>query len=73
MAENSKWKDRMVKKYGSEEAVREEMQRRYELSRKNGPVRTGGYNYLKRNDPAKLSELQREFAQRRWNVKKDSK
>lgn len=56
----------MLEKYGSEEAVRAEMQRRYRNSRKNPNANKGGFHNLKKRDSAALSELSRAAANKRW-------
>lgn len=51
-----KLKEAMIKRYGSEEAVSEEYRRRQALSRKTYKG-TGGFAYLKKHDPDKLSNI----------------
>lgn len=47
----------MVTKFGSEEAVKEEMQRRQKVSRENYSG-DGGFRRLKETDPERLKEIQ---------------
>lgn len=58
----AKWMAAMVEKYGSEEAVREEMQRRQQKSRQTYKGK-GGFAYLKEHDPEKLKNI-------RWHKEK---
>lgn len=58
--------DKMVERYGSEEAVREEMARRQLKSRENYSG-TGGFAHLKKTDPAKLKRIAKEGANKRYD------
>lgn len=49
----------MLKKHGSEEAVREAMRSRQKKSRENYSG-DGGFRYLKKNDPAQLKKISSE-------------
>lgn len=51
-----KLRESMIKKYGSEEAVKEEYRRRQAKSRETYKG-TGGFAYLKKHDPEKLSKI----------------
>lgn len=57
-----KLRESMIKKYGSEEAVKEEYRRRQAKSRETYKG-TGGFAYLAQNDPEKLSQLSKKGGQ----------
>lgn len=68
MTNKPTWHERMVAKYGSEEAVKQEMRRRQELSMLN-PNRQkgkhkGGFSYMK---PEEHRELSKQAINKRWS------
>ena len=65
--QSTKWMKSMIRRYGSEEAVRAEMQRRQEKSmlnqNKQKGSHRGGFNMM---SPEQLSEVSKKGAQARW-------
>lgn len=56
-SQRSKWWDTMIGIHGSRRAVRQFMREQQKKSRENPNSRTGGFHYLKKTDPEKLSEV----------------
>lgn len=54
MDRKTKWWTSMISKYGSEEAVREYMANNGMKAEKTG---TGGFAYMKKHDPERLSSI----------------
>jgi general stress protein YciG len=50
----SKWMQAMIKKHGSEEAVREFMRESGQQAKRS---RKGGFHYLKQHDPEKFKQI----------------
>lgn len=68
MTDKPTWHERMLKKHGSEEAIKREMRRRQELSMLN-PNRQkgkhkGGFSYMK---PEEHRELSKQAINKRWS------
>lgn len=59
---DSAWKDRMIAKYGSEEAVMEEMAKRQKKSRENYSG-NGGFRSM---DKDRLKEISKKGLTSRW-------
>lgn len=68
MNTDTEWYKNMLAKYGSEEKIREVMQANSNKSSRNSKG-TGGFRFMKVNNPERLNEIAKLGGVKRWEKK----